>query len=64
MKSDTYNIGDKIEFDNGLIKSIATIKDISRKKIFDKINGEDTRYILNCNNTTQLCSPSQIIKKL
>lgn len=32
MKSNTYTIGDKIEFDNGLIKSIATIKDISRKK--------------------------------
>ena len=55
-------IGDVVEFDNGLIHTKnAVITNIVQKDIYEKINGERTRYILNVNNKTFICSPSEII---
>lgn len=56
-------IGDNVEFDNKLVHGTATITNIVEKDIYEKINGERIRYILNLNGTTHICSPSEIIAK-
>lgn len=55
------NVGDKVKFDNTLVRGTGIVEKVAANDAYFKANGDKFRYVIKLpNGTIQLCSSSEI----